>query len=387
MNKNTPPKVIQALDEFKKHYIDNQKKVGLGIDVVIDLNGIKIQKRIATNTIILTMFPAVIMNEPAPAKRGKDLKSVREIFKYLCEKFPSVSYEEDVSESDYAKDIDLDCERDMCDVFDENIEKRQQSKQTLSNKKKKNPALLFEISKNSKFPIMFKFRCDEAFLFVLESHCHIDYITGFKKFKNEDITVKTNDGVIDHFDDYKMNVCVMFLLNKFCKKSYSVKPFKIDTALLNLMTIRIPETDSDEDGEDQTKIGVKPIFLDVVYESFFEKYNFNYSADKFVIEVLKGMEGLSFYNYQNECSKNAMGFDKNIGLIRKSINQFYNEKGINRDMIVDNYSINYDNHLHQLFMFLFSKYFDLYFKHNVVEDTFKSKSESQPKPSKKKNKL
>ncbi len=99
------------------------------------------------------------------------------------------------------------------------------------------------------------------------------------------------------------------------------------------------------------------------------------------------MEGLSFYNYQNECSKNAMEFDKNVGLIRKAINQFYNSKGINRNMIVDNYSINYDNHLHHLFMFLFSKYFDLYFKHNVVKDTFKSKSELQPKPSKKKNKL
>jgi hypothetical protein len=57
----------------------------------------------------------------------------------------------------------------------------------------------------------------------------------------------------------------MFLLNKFCKKSYSVKPFEIDKALLNLMTINIPESDS-EDEEDQTKIGVKPVFDDAVYE-------------------------------------------------------------------------------------------------------------------------
>jgi hypothetical protein len=79
-----------------------------------------------------------------------------------------------------------------------------------------------------------------------------------------------------------------------------------------------------------------------------------------------------------------MEFDKNIESIRKSINQFYNENGINRNMLVNNYSDNYSDHLHQLFMFLFSKYFDLYFKHNVVLDTFKAKSESQPKPSKNK---
>jgi hypothetical protein len=333
------------------------------------------------------MFPEVIMSEPAPARRGKNLKHVRDIFEYLCEKYSSVSYVEDVLESDYAKVIDLDCERDMCDVFDENLEKRQKSEQTFSSQKKKNPALLFEISKNTKFPITFKFKCDDAFLFVLESHCHIDYISGFNQFKNEYITVKTNDGVIDHFADYKMNVCLMFLLNKFCKKSYSVKSFEIDKALLNLMTINIPESNSEDDEEDQTKIGVKPVFDDAVYERFFEKYEFNYPSDKFVIEVIKGMKGLAFYNYKNECSREAMKHDKNIELIRKSINQFYNEKGINRNMLVDEYSDNYSNHLHQLFMFLFSKYFDLYFKHNVVLDTFKAKSESQPKPSKKKNKL
>ncbi|SGZ17444.1 hypothetical protein [Moritella viscosa] len=385
MNENNKPRVIQALDKFKIHYRNNQKKVQLGVDVEIDLKGIQVQKVTATNTMILIRFPDVIMNQPVPAKRGKDLKSVRGIFEYLCEKFSSVSYQEDVSESQYAKIIDLDCERDMCVVFDENQEKLQQSKQTLSNKKRKNPDMFFEISKNTQFPSTFKFRCDESFLFVLESHCHIDYIAGFKTFKNKDITVKTNDGVIDHFDDYKMNVCLMFLLNKFCKKSYSVQSFEIDSALINLMTIRIPEPD--EDDEDQTQINVKPIFDDVAYNRFFEKYELNYSSDKFVNEVLKNMEGLAFYNYQNECSKKAMVHDKNIMLIRKAINQFYNEKEINRDMLVDNYSSNYDDHLHQLFMFLFSKYLNLYFKHNVVLDTFKSKSESQPKASKKKNKL
>jgi hypothetical protein len=43
---------------------------------------------------------------------------------------------------------------------------------------------------------------------VLESHCHIDYITSFNKLKNQNISVKTNNGVIDHFEDYKMNVCL-----------------------------------------------------------------------------------------------------------------------------------------------------------------------------------
>jgi hypothetical protein len=298
MNENNKPKVIQALDEFRKHYRQNQTLVKLGKSIPIDLCGIKIQKRIATNTIILTMFPDVIMSEPAPARRGKNLKHVRDVFEYLCDKFPAVSYVEDVLESDYAKVIDLDCERDMCDVFDENLEKRQKSEQTFSSQKKKNPALLFEISKNTLFPMIFKFICDDGFLFVLESHCHIDYITSFNKLKNQNISVKTNNGVIDHFEDYKMNVCLMFLLNKFCKKSYSVKPFEIDKALLNLMTINIPESDS-EDEEDQTKIGVKPVFDDAVYERFFEKYEFNYPIDKFFIEVIKGMKGLSFYNHKN----------------------------------------------------------------------------------------
>jgi hypothetical protein len=52
----------------------------------------------------------------------------------------------------------------MCDVFDENLEKRQKSEQTFSSQKKKNPALLFEISKNTLFPMIFKFICDDGFL-------------------------------------------------------------------------------------------------------------------------------------------------------------------------------------------------------------------------------
>jgi hypothetical protein len=43
------------------------------------------------------------MSEPAPARRGKNLKHVRDVFEYLCDKFPAVSYVEDVLESDYAK--------------------------------------------------------------------------------------------------------------------------------------------------------------------------------------------------------------------------------------------------------------------------------------------
>jgi hypothetical protein len=65
------------------------------------------------------------------------------------------------------------------------------------------------------------------------------------------------------------------------------------------MTINIPESDS-EDEEDQTKIGVKPVFDDAVYERFFEKYEFNYPIDKFFIEVIKGMKGLSFYNQNGQ---------------------------------------------------------------------------------------
>jgi hypothetical protein len=41
---------------------------------------------------------------------------------------------------------------------------------------------------------------------VLESHCHIDYITSFNKLKNQNISVKTNNGVIDHFDCRMINL-------------------------------------------------------------------------------------------------------------------------------------------------------------------------------------
>jgi hypothetical protein len=62
------------------------------------------------------------------------------------------------------------------------------------------------------------------------------------------------------------------------------------------MTINIPESDS-EDEEDQTKIGVKPVFDDAVYERFFEKYEFNYPIDKFFIEVInfKRLNAIRFF--------------------------------------------------------------------------------------------
>ncbi|MEL0629940.1 hypothetical protein [Psychromonas aquatilis] len=369
-------KVCFAFEEVKD-FLNNAKKAfkqrealgknGKGIEIEnelsfnIDITGIKIAFREIPPQITIKKYPDDILKLNA-AKRKLHQSAIVKPIRKILKPYPNIKFVEDLAET-----IEND----------NNIPR---------NELLKTPEKFFKIAENFEMPGRFTFIPDDVFITFVEKELHQNYSVMFKDFHSynqSEVVVRPKSGLIDHYENQKMNECLAYLVNKHNLKKYHVNRFVLPPVIHLLILNGEPKKKEKEEGEqpftvdDGTKI--KSIYKDDIHRTFHLNHPFTEEVNvkDFTSYIVNNVKELCFYNYNTAVSKKNIQFDKNKNIIRSVISNFCEKSNILEKDLFKNPGERQLEDLINTYLILFSKYYSLYHSNKIPDDLFTKKKESQ----------
>lgn len=249
--------------------------------------------------------------------------------------------------------------------------------------------VFFRFKTDNPKPESFSFVPNRDFLNFCRENLHPKYsllFDEFHKYNDVQVNVICKNGYITHYENELMNEALMYLVNKFNKKSCSVLEFKISDVINKLILSGSPEiqnTGDNENSEQGERVEIDSVFTNKIFIKNFEKHKLNKGINGLIEYICNNINTLKYYNFNKYITNDCIKFDENRKAMLSMIN-FYSDfsKTHLEDLFTD-----FNDHtradLLKMLLLVFSDYYDKYHTMKIDDKLFDVVKEKQKKTARK----
>lgn len=344
----------------------------------INLDGFKLSIVEVSSTVYIDNYSNHFMGN-TPIAIGKMIKAIKDRLDNIINKYDGVSIEYPyVDMEDYNEDEELEdvLERQENNLSEYKLKKRkEQIKLSHSH--------IFDIKHITERPMKFSFIPDQSFKNVYTKHLNKTYRDAFSNyydFRHDEVTIYNTKGKIDHYDDPKMNEGIAYLVNLLAEKCYFVDEYPIPFVLEKLMLFGTPSKNAEElaadiENKKDSDEEIQSIFVHNKFKTYFKKYELAVDVKEFTTYLITHFKFMSSYNYHKKGGIESVRFDSNKLKFTEVMTKYCTDNGLGKDSkgLFLMYTRKAETDLIEMYLLLFSEYYNIYHSQNVDDHMFTKK--------------